>query len=220
MNYLLLFISVICGYLIGSIPSALIIGKTFFHKDIRDYGSHNLGGTNAGRVLGHKAGIIVILLDILKIIIAMLIVYFIAPMFKVINLNPYILVTALLAVIGHCYPLYCGFKGGKAVSVIVGFLLITNYLLFAIWVIIFFFILYLKRMVSLSSMLTSLIVALLSFIPFFSNTMLFLVIYDIYYCIVLLLLSIILIIRHIPNIKRLLNHTESKIKWMDRKKSE
>ena len=66
MNLLIYILCAIEGYILGSISFALIIGKRFFNKDIRDYGSHNLGGTNAGRVLGAKAGVTVIILDMLK----------------------------------------------------------------------------------------------------------------------------------------------------------
>ena len=217
MNYLILLLVAVLGYLIGSIPSALIIGKHFFHKDIREYGSHNLGGTNAGRVLGKKAGIIVIMLDILKMVAVVLISYLICFLFDIKDTNIYVIVAGLMGAVGHCYPIYCGFRGGKAVSVIVGFLLITNPILLLIWGAIFFLTLYLKRMVSLASIVSSIVISIISFIPIWSNLMIPLISYDIYYPIGVTLASLLLVIRHIPNIKRLINHTESKIKWMDKK---
>ena len=220
MNYLILLLVAVVGYLIGAIPNALIIGKHFFHKDIREYGSHNLGGTNAGRVLGKKAGVLVIALDVLKMVAVILVSYLILYLFDISDKNIYLVVSGVLGAVGHCYPVYCGFKGGKAVSVIVGFLLITNPILLLIWGACFFLTLYLKRMVSLASILSSVIVSIVSFIPIWSNLMIPLMSYDVVYAIGVTLTTLLLIIRHIPNIKRLINHTESKIKWMGKIKEE
>ncbi|MBR0418549.1 MAG: glycerol-3-phosphate acyltransferase, partial [Erysipelotrichaceae bacterium] len=86
----------IVGYLIGSIPWGLFIGKVFYHKDIREYGSGNLGGTNAGRVLGAPIGILVILLDALKAFIVMTLAHYISP-----GVEQY---CGLAVCIGHCFP--------------------------------------------------------------------------------------------------------------------
>ena len=106
---------ILLSYLLGSIPWALVIGKVFYGKDIRLEGSGNLGGTNAGRVLGKKAGVSVIVLDALKGLIAMLIANMIAP--------ETIIYAGLACCIGHCFPVFANFKGGKAVATSFGYLL-------------------------------------------------------------------------------------------------
>lgn len=110
-----ILISLIIGYLIGSIPWGVVIGKIFYHKDIREYGSGNSGGTNAGRVLGRPIGIIVILLDALKALIVMIIVNKISPGYEQ--------YAGLAVCIGHCFPIFAGFKGGKAVASSYGYFL-------------------------------------------------------------------------------------------------
>jgi len=87
----------IIGYLIGSVPWGLVIGKVFYHKDIREYGSGNLGGTNAARVLGTPVGILVILLDALKAFLVMSLNHYIAP-----GIEQY---CGLAVCIGHCFPI-------------------------------------------------------------------------------------------------------------------
>ena len=99
----------IIGYLIGSVPWGLVIGKVFYHKDIREYGSGNLGGTNAARVLGTPVGILVILLDALKAFLVMSLNHYIAP-----GIEQY---CGLAVCIGHCFPIFANFKGGKAVHI-------------------------------------------------------------------------------------------------------
>ena len=110
-----ILICLIIGYLIGSIPWGLVIGKVFYHKDIREYGSGNPGGTNAGRVLGKNVGIIVILLDALKALIVMIIVNKLAPGYEQ--------YAGLAVCVGHCFPIFAGFKGGKAVASSYGYYL-------------------------------------------------------------------------------------------------
>ena len=99
------FILIIAAYLLGSFPSALVIGKTFYQKDIRQYGSGNLGSTNAFRVLGKKGGTIVFILDVLKGGLAVL-----AAMYLGATIHP--LIISMFALIGHIYPIFANFKGG------------------------------------------------------------------------------------------------------------
>lgn len=106
----------IIAYLLGSIPFSLVIGKTFYQTDIREHGSGNLGGTNTFRVLGWKAGLAVTILDILKGTLAVVLVYLFAA-----QLEP--LIVGAFAVIGHSFPLFAKFKGGKAVATSGGVLL-------------------------------------------------------------------------------------------------
>ena len=106
------------GYLLGSIPFALVIGKLFYKTDVRNFGSGNLGGTNAGRVLGKKAGISVIVCDVVKVVVAVGVV-------SCFDLEASIW-AGFAAAFGHCYPVFAGFRGGKAVATMFGFLLSTS----------------------------------------------------------------------------------------------
>lgn len=198
------FISVIIlSYLFGSIPWSLVIGKVFFHKDIRTEGSGNLGGTNAGRVLGKKVGITVIILDALKAFFSMLLASYIA--------KDAMIYAGLACCIGHCFPIFAQFKGGKAVATSFGFFLgiatFTNhqyFLQFFLPLLVFLVSLYLCRMVSLSSMIGLGSGILISF--FIGNPLSI--------TLSILVLWLFVVYRHRANIERIQNGTESKIKWM------
>ncbi|MBR6233286.1 MAG: glycerol-3-phosphate 1-O-acyltransferase PlsY [Erysipelotrichaceae bacterium] len=187
------------GYLIGSIPWGLVIGKVFFHKDIRNYGSGNLGGTNAARVLGTPVGILVILLDALKALIVMVLCHMLNPGFE--------LYAGLAVCIGHCFPIFAGFKGGKAVACSYGYLLglaiyVTHEYLFTfiLPIVIFFAVLLPSKMVSLSSMIGVSSAAILIFLS--GNHLAGLL---------TACLAAFVIYRHKANIQRIKNGTESKI---------
>ncbi|WP_042144625.1 glycerol-3-phosphate 1-O-acyltransferase PlsY [Paucisalibacillus sp. EB02] len=186
----------IVAYLLGSIPSALIVGKVGFNIDIRQHGSGNLGGTNTFRVLGVKAGIIVTLADILKGTLATLM-----PVFF--DVDVYQLAIGIFAVLGHTYPIFARFKGGKAVATSGGIILGVNPILFAVMIVTFLLSLKISKYVSLSSMITGVISFIVSI--FFG---------DIGLMIVVGALTLFVIYRHIANIKRIINKTEPKIKWM------
>ncbi|GAB3796807.1 glycerol-3-phosphate 1-O-acyltransferase PlsY [Virgibacillus kimchii] len=186
----------IIAYLLGSIPSALIIGKIFYKKDVREHGSGNLGATNTFRVLGIKAGIAVTLADILKGTIAVLI-----PL--LFGVEAYRLAIGLFAVAGHTYPIFAKFKGGKAVATSGGIILGINPILFLIMITTFIFTLYLSKYVSLSSMITGVVTVIVSII--FRDTGLI---------IVTSILTAFVFYRHKANLKRIKNKTEPKIKWM------
>jgi acyl phosphate:glycerol-3-phosphate acyltransferase len=200
LNTLLAFI---IAYLFGSIPFALVIGKVFYKTDIRTAGSGNLGGTNAGRVLGRKAGFVVSLLDLLKAFIVILVVNSFAP-----EVAAY---AGVIAAIGHSYPIFAQFKGGKAVSTAAGYLLGVSTLivfkpleLFILPAIIFFSTLKLTKYVSLSSMLGSLLSTIIAF--FVTD--------NVSVVVSLALITALVIFRHKANIERLLNKTESKVTWI------
>ncbi|SDQ57985.1 glycerol-3-phosphate 1-O-acyltransferase PlsY [Virgibacillus salinus] len=186
----------IIAYLLGSIPSGLIVGKLGYKIDIREHGSGNLGATNTFRILGIKAGIIVTIADILKGTAATLV-----PLFF--DVEVYRLAIGLFAVLGHTYPLFAKFKGGKAVATSGGILLGINPLLFAIIVTSFILTLYVSKYVSLSSMITGIVAVVISII-----------LQDIGLIIVTVGLAAFVFYRHSENIKRIKNKTEPKIKWM------
>ncbi|MCZ0704502.1 glycerol-3-phosphate acyltransferase PlsY [Natronobacillus azotifigens] len=194
MNYLLF---IICAYLLGSIPSGLIVGKIGYKMDIREHGSGNLGGTNAFRVLGKKAGMIVTIADIGKGTLATLL----PVIFQQPELN--LLVIGIFAVIGHMYPIFANFRGGKAVATSGGLILGVSPLLFLIIFLSFFIVLYITKYVSLSSMVTGIVAFITSIIM-----------NEIGLLILTGLLTIFIFYRHRANIKRILNKTEPKVKWL------
>ncbi|UYY99651.1 glycerol-3-phosphate 1-O-acyltransferase PlsY [Peribacillus frigoritolerans] len=188
---------VVFSYLLGSIPTALIVGKIGYGIDIREQGSGNLGATNTFRTLGVKAGIIVTVVDILKGTTAGLL-----PVIFSIDIN--ILLIGLFASIGHSFPIFAKFKGGKAVATSSGVLLAYDYRVFLLAILIFIISLYLFKMVSLASIISSVIIFI--YVLIFSSS-------DIILLVVLGALSIFVIYRHKENIKRIKNNTEPKIKW-------
>lgn len=193
---------ILLGYLYGSIPFALVIGKVFYNTDVRESGSGNLGGTNAGRVLGKKAGISVIVLDALKAIIIFYLSSYLSLKF---NLNPDIkYIAGLACIFGHCYPIFAEFRGGKAVSTSLGYFLCIEPLYAVVAIVVFLLVLKISKYVSLSSISTALIVLCIT--PFLAVS--------ITAKLCMLVAVILLVYRHKDNIKRIKNHTESKIQWM------
>lgn len=193
---------ILLGYLYGSIPFALVIGKVFYNTDVRESGSGNLGGTNAGRVLGKKAGISVIVLDALKAVIIFYLSSYLSLKF---NLNPDIKYLAGLACIfGHCYPIFAEFRGGKAVSTSLGYFLCIEPLYAVVAIVVFLLVLKISKYVSLSSISAALIVLCIT--PFLAVS--------ITAKLCMLVAVILLVYRHKDNIKRIKNQTESKIQWM------
>jgi len=193
-------IFIFISYLLGSIPSALIVGKTFYKIDIREHGSGNMGATNAFRVLGTKAGIVVTAADILKGTIATLIPL-LASLFIEIEVSR--LIIGIFAVLGHTYPIFAKFRGGKAVATSGGIILGVHPFLFLAVILTFLISLYLSKYVSLASMVTGVVATIITM--FMNQLLLFLMI---------LALTIFVFIRHKDNIKRIKNKTEPKITWM------
>ncbi len=196
-------IALVLGYLFGSIPFALVIGKVFYKTDIRNFGSGNLGGTNAGRVLGRPAGAAVSILDVLKAAIVVAIVYQFKPEVAAL--------AGVAATLGHIYPIFANFKGGKAVSTAYGYLLAVSifithqfFIMFLFPWLLFFAILKVTKYVSFSSM-TALSVGVIT--AFIVSDIMEVNFY------ILLIVSVV-IYRHKANIKRLLNKEESKVTWI------
>ncbi len=200
-----LIISILCGYLLGSVPFALIIGKVFFKKDIRQHGSKNLGGGNAGRVLGKKAGVAVMTMDILKVALAIFIALCLT------HSEDIAILSGLAAAIGHCYPVFARFKGGKAVATMYGFLFgmavctsTYNLLIFILPLIVFLIVLYLGKIISVASISSAIFITIYIFITTDSILM----------GIALTIFTILMIYRHRSNLKRLFKGEENKISWM------
>ncbi|MEJ9281518.1 MULTISPECIES: glycerol-3-phosphate 1-O-acyltransferase PlsY [Ureibacillus] len=196
-------IAVICAYLIGSIPSGLWIGKIFYKTDIREFGSGNLGATNTFRVLGKKAGMVVTIMDILKGTVATILPMF--PFFSDTIVHPLIL--GAIAAVGHMFPIFAGFRGGKAVATSGGVLLGYSWPFFIILIIGFFISLKLTKIVSLSSMVVSVIAVIYSIIYWLLTG-------DYALFILVLILATFIFYRHKSNIKRIKEGTEPKVKWL------
>ena len=199
-----IIVSVIIAYVLGSIPFALVIGKVFYHTDIRNFGSKNLGGGNAGRVLGKKAGLAVMTLDILKVTLAI----FIASFMEYAGIT--MILAGLFAALGHCFPMFAGFKGGKAVATMYGFLfgmaLFGPYDLriFFFPLIVFLIVLFFSKIISLSSMCSAVFITI--YIALTDNSPVMLG--------ALVIFTVLIIWRHRKNIEKMLHGEENKISWM------
>lgn len=197
MNYVLTFI---ISYLIGTISGSYIIGKIFLNKDIRKYGSGNAGTTNAMRVLGKKAGVFTFIIDFLKGIVVTILIT------KLFGHN-FVPLAILGAVLGHDFPFYMKFKGGKGVATTLGALAVFNFPLTLISYIFWLFGTVFTKMVSVGSILFFIsIIILYSFKSDLSLINVFII--DV--------IAFIGIIRHKDNIKRIISGNENKIggkKW-------
>lgn len=229
----------IIGYLFGSIPSGVIIGKLFFKQDPRDFGSHNSGGTNASRLWGFKYGFLVYLFDFIKVAIPLWTLWAVLTIVPIgtrplvasandILLNqtsdfivqwPVYWLVSLGAVIGHCYPVFAQFKGGKAASVTFSTAIFGSWFVGLVSVLGFFTTLKIKKYISLASIVGSIIAAIgawLTCIPGFGliamygNTLASGWVFGV----VMTLSSALLIFRHRTNIGRIVKKTERKITWM------
>ena len=195
----------ILAYLLGSIPSGLWIGQIFFKINLREHGSGNTGTTNTFRILGKKAGMATFVIDFFKGTIATLLPF----IFHVQGVSP--LVFGLLAVIGHTFPVFAGFKGGKAVATSAGVIFGFAPLFCLYLAIVFFGTLYLGSMISLSSV-TAALAAVLGVILFPLIGFL-LPSYDLLFVVIILALASLIIIRHKDNINRIQNKTENLVPW-------
>lgn len=201
MNELLL---IILAYLIGSIPSSVWVSKHFFNIDIRDYGSGNAGATNTFRVLGPKWGTVVMIADMLKGIVAVKLALLL-PEYADSNVNLQNLQTGLglAAVIGHIFPIWADFRGGKGVATLFGLVLGISPWTAISCVGIFMLVLYLTRFVSLSSILASIA------FPIF-----ILVIFNVdnpAYRVFAIAVALMVLLTHQKNIGRLIRGNESKV---------
>ena len=198
-------LGLILAYLLGSIPTGLWIGQIFFKKNLREYGSGNTGTTNTFRILGKTAGTVTFAIDFLKGTLATLL-----PLLLHINgISP--MIFGLLAVLGHTFPIFAEFKGGKAVATSAGVVLGFSPLFFSYFFIIFFVTLYLGSMISLASIVAAGF-AILS-VLIFPSLGIILSSYDLLFTLIIILLASIILIRHRDNMERIKNKTENLIPW-------
>lgn len=199
----------LAGYLLGSIPTAVWIGKFFYKIDVREYGSGNAGATNTFRVLGKKAGIPVLLIDVLKGFVAVNLAYF-SP--YVVGGNQFInleLVLGIASLVGHIFPLFASFRGGKGIATLLGIVLGVHLYGALICMAIFIVILIISGYVSLGSMIAAICFPVIV-ICVFQTTVPSLIIFSI-------LIAIMVLITHQKNIERLLRKEESKAKLIKKK---
>ena len=188
-----LIIIISISYLMGSIPFGLILTKIFLKKDIRKVGSGNIGATNVLRTGNKRIGYLTLILDVLKAVIPVLYIKFKFP--------ELVYISSLLVFIGHVFPVWLKFKGGKGVATYVGILFSINYILgivFAFsWLIIFF----ISKYSSLGSILATLLIPIFIFFnPNYENEYFFVIMF------------VLILFTHRENVKRLINKEESKTK--------
>ncbi|TAE41301.1 MAG: glycerol-3-phosphate 1-O-acyltransferase [Sphingobacteriales bacterium] len=205
--------ALILAYLLGSIPSAVWVGKAFFKIDVREYGSGNAGATNTFRVLGKKAGIPVMLMDILKGWIATNLAYFIGlsvtgPTHSVQYVN-YQLALGICAVMGHLFPVFAGFRGGKGIATLFGMIVAVHTPAALLCVMVFVCILLVSKYVSLSSIAAGFTFPL-SVIFIYHVSVKAIIIYGMCICVLIL-------VTHQKNIERLLKGKESKVNLFKKK---
>lgn len=207
---------VLLSYLVGSIPSSLWMGKIFFHLDIREHGSGNAGATNTFRILGWKAGTVVLLFDFGKGLVATTLISQLAwsvgsgPAELYSNWDPEAMIlifAGVAAVIGHMYPVYAGFSGGKGAATACGMLYGIEPVSISISLAVFLIVMFTTRYVSLGSIISSIIY------PFSQLTMRYGFNWEIDGSVILFssFIALAIVVKHKSNIRRLLKGTENRI---------
>jgi glycerol-3-phosphate acyltransferase PlsY len=203
MEIILIGIMILGSYLLGSLPSSVWVGKAYHGIDVRDFGSGNAGATNTFRVLGIPMGILVLFLDIVKGVTATSLIHFIPSVAhgtdQFINLQ---LLFGLLAVIGHIFPLYENFKGGKGIATLFGMLIGIHYVLALACAGLFVLVLLSTKYVSLSSILAAVAFPVLTIFVFKRDEPLFIAFG--------IAAAVLVVLTHKKNITRLINGIESK----------
>jgi glycerol-3-phosphate acyltransferase PlsY len=213
MVWFLKILSLVFAYFLGSVPTSIWIGKFFYKIDIREHGSGNAGATNTFRVMGAKAGFTVFAIDMLKGFAAVRLLYltdFYTP--ETGNFVNFQLALGLAAMIGHIFPVFAQFKGGKGVATLTGVVLALHPIATLITFLIFIITLLITKFVSLSSMIAAFTLPFLLIFAFKSTTP-SLVIFA-------MIIAILLLFTHQKNIERLLQGEEKKLKIKRKKKSE
>ena len=203
MEIVLIIILTLVAYLLGSIPTSVWVGKGYHGVDIRDYGSGNAGATNTFRVLGTQVGIFVLFLDIVKGITAASLVHYLPFLHegtdRFVNIQ---LLFGLVAVIGHIFPVFEQFKGGKGIATLFGMLIGIHYAIALAILGLFIVVLLLTKYVSLSSILAAVAFPVLTIFVFKRDEPLFIAFG--------IAAAVLVVLTHKKNITRLLNGEESK----------
>lgn len=198
-------LGLLVAYLVGSIPSAVWVGRTFYNIDVREYGSGNAGATNTFRVLGKKPGIVVLIMDVLKGYLAVKIAFFMgdydphSPEFI-----DFELALAVCGLLGHIFPVFVGFRGGKGVATMLGILIGIHPQAALFCSIAFISTLYLSGYVSLSSMVSGIVFPVVIMVFYSTNSSI---------NIFSLAIAILILVTHQRNIERIIRREESRVKW-------
>ncbi len=216
MNVLLIIATTLLAYLLGSIPTAVWYGDGFFGLDIRKYGSGNAGATNTFRVLGKRAGTVVMLIDVLKgytaTILSSLLWYF--DVIGTHEILTFKLVFGLVAVIGHVFPIWADFKGGKGVASLLGMVLAIHPEVAAVCIGIFLVVVIASQYVSLGSMMAALAFPVLLLLRAFGQKEHpLLIVFGV-------VVFLFVVLTHQKNITRLLNGEESRTRLIKFRKKE
>ena len=206
-------LGLILAYLIGSFPSAVWVGRTFYDIDVREYGSGNAGATNTFRVLGKGAGIPVLIMDIAKGFIAVKIGYFVGdydPKLPDLFID-YELALSVCGLLGHIFPVYVGFRGGKGVATMLGILFAIHPQAALICAGVFLLSLFISGYVSLSSILSGLTFPVVIMVFYSTNSSI---------NIFSLAVTILILVTHQRNLERLIRGEESRVKWHSKAKEE
>ncbi|MDQ3190121.1 MAG: glycerol-3-phosphate 1-O-acyltransferase PlsY [Bacteroidota bacterium] len=196
--------AIVIAYFIGSISSAVWIGKMFYSVDVREFGSSNSGATNTFRVLGKKAGIPVLLIDIAKGSFAVFLAHILFPSAKGSEIFlEFQLALGAAAILGHIFPVFTSFKGGKGIATLLGVMIVIEPIAAGASVLVFLTVLYFSKFVSLSSILGVLFFPVISIFLFDVSSASFIA-----FSFGMLLL---VLLTHKENIKRIANKTESKV---------
>jgi glycerol-3-phosphate acyltransferase PlsY len=207
MTLVVLFI--VLAYLIGSIPTALWIGRSTHGVDIREHGSKNAGATNTFRILGRKCGWIVLTIDVLKGLAASSLPLIFAEDYSKNELLLFQISTSLLCIIGHIFPVFAQFRGGKGVASALGIIIGLNPVSACISVVIFLVVFLVSRYVSLGAIITSITYPFVSFFIVKEESSLMIIFTT--------LLGLLVVLAHWKNIRRLMNGAESKMNLLNRR---
>ncbi|HOW30399.1 MAG TPA: glycerol-3-phosphate 1-O-acyltransferase PlsY [Bacteroidales bacterium] len=205
ISYLPIFAGAIIAYLLGSFSSSVWVGRAFYSVDVRNEGSHNAGATNTIRVLGIKAGIIVLLLDALKgwgaVALAPL---FAAGIYNDNQLVHYQIVLGVLAVSGHVFPVFTGFRGGKGVATLVGVVIALFPKAFWVVLVWFFTVFAISGFVSLASITSAILFPFITVFLFHEKSVALIILS--------IMIAVFIPITHHKNIRRLIRGEEKKLK--------
>ena len=204
-NYIIMGV---IAYLIGSVNFSILISKKVAGFDLREKGSGNAGTTNVLRTVGKGAAIVTLLLDILKGVVAILIALLYNKIIPELNGAILVQIAGIFVILGHTFPIYFGFKGGKGVATALGILITTNYQIGLICLVFALLLIALTRMVSAGSLASAILFPVLTLFLSKEN---FIVPGN--YFIYSIIIAIIIIFNHRSNIKRLLNGTENTISF-------
>ena len=203
---MLKLVLVFVAYILGSIPTAVWVGTIFYKKDVREYGSGNAGATNTFRVLGAKAGIPVLLIDVLKGFLAVYLANFFTDLsVETVDMVNFQLTLGIAALIGHIFPIFAGFRGGKGIATLLGFMIGIEPQGAGIAMAVFLIIFLITRIVSISSMLASIAFPLIVFF-YIKTEIISLQLFSIF-------IAILVIVTHKNNIARLIKGEESRISF-------